>query len=112
AFPDDGRGWDVLAPVYFRMGRYADSAEAYRRALKLVGATADREAGLGEAIAGEAGGLITDDSKAAFERALKLEPQHPKSEFFLASALAQQGQLVEAANAWTAMKQDLPAESQ
>jgi cytochrome c-type biogenesis protein CcmH len=111
ASPDDGRGWDVLAPIYFRIGRYADAAEAYRRAAKLLGPTANREAGLGEALAAEAGGLITADSKAAFERALALEPHHPKSEFFLASGLAQEGRIAEAAGAWKTMRQRLPADS-
>lgn len=111
ANPDDGRGWDVLAPIYFRMGRYADAAEAYRRASKLLGGTADREAGLGEALAAAAGGQIVADSKVAFERALALEPAHPKSRFFLASALAQSGQIAEAADAWKAMRQVLPTDS-
>jgi cytochrome c-type biogenesis protein CcmH len=109
--PDDGRGWDVLAPVYLRIGRYEDSIEAYRRAIKLLGATASREAGLGEAIAAVAGGQITADAEAAFKRALTLEPQHPKSQFFLASALAQQGRLADAVTAWSAMRTGLPAGS-
>jgi cytochrome c-type biogenesis protein CcmH len=109
--PDDGRGWDVLAPVYLRIGRYDDSVEAYRRAIKLLGATAARQAGLGEAIAAVAGGQITADAEAAFQRALTLEPQHPKSQFFLASALAQQGRLAEAVTAWNAMRTGLPAGS-
>ena len=49
--------------------------------------------------------------KAAFERALELEPQHPKSQFFLASALAQQGRIEEAVAAWNAMRPGLPAGS-
>jgi cytochrome c-type biogenesis protein CcmH len=111
AFPDDGRGWDVLAPVYLRMGRFDDSIEAFRQAIRLVGATADREAGLGEAITAAAGGLITADANGAFERALKLEPGHPKSAFFLASALAQQGRVGEAVAAWNAMRSGLPPNS-
>ena len=107
-FPDDGRGWDVLAPVYIRMGRYDDSIVAYQRAIKLLGATATRESGLGEAVASAAGGRITADAQAAFERALELEPQHPKSQFFLASALAQAGRIEDASHAWNAMRASLP----
>jgi cytochrome c-type biogenesis protein CcmH len=111
AFPDDGRGWDVLAPVYLRMGRFDDSIEAFRQAIRLLGATADREAGLGEAITAAAGGLVSADAKGAFERALKLEPGHPKSAFFLASTLAQQGRVEEAVAAWNAMRPGLPPDS-
>ena len=110
-FPEDGRGWDVLAPVYLRTGRYADSVEAYQRAIRLSGATATRESGLGEATAALAGGAITADAQAAFQRAIQLEPQHPKSQFFLAGALAQQGRLAEAVTAWNAMRTALPAGS-
>ena len=107
-FPDDGRGWDVLAPVYIRMGRYDDSIVAYQRAIKLLGATATRESGLGEAVASAAGGRITAEAQAAFERALELEPQHPKSQFFLASALAQAGRIEDASHAIAAASQMSP----
>ena len=69
ANPEDGRGWDVLAPIYYRMGRYADASVAYRNAINLLGANAVREAGLGEALAAAAGGIIVADAQAALERA-------------------------------------------
>ncbi|TGV50678.1 c-type cytochrome biogenesis protein CcmI, partial [Mesorhizobium sp. M2D.F.Ca.ET.160.01.1.1] len=59
ANPSDGRGWDVLAPVYLRMQRFADAAAAYRNAIRLDGDSAVRQAGLGEAIAGAAGGIVS-----------------------------------------------------
>ena len=111
ANPEDARGWDVLAPIYARMGRYAEAATAYQNAIRLAGATGARESGLGEAIAGAAGGMITADSQAAFSRALQLEPAQPKATFFLALALAQDGRSAEAAAAWQAMQATLPADS-
>ena len=30
--PEDGEGWDVIAPVYFKLGRFRDAADAYARA--------------------------------------------------------------------------------
>src|SRR5262245_58658825 len=44
--PDEGRGWEVIAPIYLRMGRFEDAVKARRLALKLNGATAERHAGL------------------------------------------------------------------
>ena len=35
--PDDGRGWDVLAPVYMRMGEFQQAADAYARAIEAIG---------------------------------------------------------------------------
>ena len=49
--PDDGKGWDVLGPIYLRIGRFDDAIAAFGRAIQLEGATASREAGLGEALA-------------------------------------------------------------
>jgi cytochrome c-type biogenesis protein CcmH len=70
--PSDGRGWDVLAPIYVRLDRHQDAAIAYRNAMRLLGATAAREIGLGDAITAAQGGLVTTEAQAAFQRALAL----------------------------------------
>jgi len=111
ANPDDGRGWDVLAPIYARLGRYDEAVVAYRNAIRLSGADGARESGLGEAIAVASGGAITVEAQEAFKRALQLEPGQPKASFFLASALAQEGKVAEAATAWQAILASLPAGS-
>ncbi|MGB3830592.1 MAG: c-type cytochrome biogenesis protein CcmI [Mesorhizobium sp.] len=111
ANPSDGRGWDVLAPVYLRMGRYSDAVAAYRNAIRLEGATAPRHAGLGEALASAAGGVVSAEAQAAFEAALKLDPQNAKAGFYLAVALAQEGRGDEAKAAWRSMLTTLPPES-
>jgi len=111
ANPDDGRGWDVLAPIYARLGRYDEAVVAYRNAIRLDGASGARESGLGEAIAVASGGAITVEAQEAFKRALQLEPGQPKASFFLASALAQEGKVAEAETAWQAMLASLPAGS-
>lgn len=109
--PEDGRGWDVLAPIYLRGGRFANSATAYRNTMRLLGESPDRLAGLGEALTGAAGGLVTAEARAAFDQATALAPDNPKSRFFLATALAQEGRLEGAASAWRAMLDHLPADS-
>jgi cytochrome c-type biogenesis protein CcmH len=111
ANPDDGSGWDVLAPIYARLGRYGEAVTAYSNAIRLDGANGARESGLGEAIAGAAGGMITVEAQEAFSRALKHEPGQPKASFYLASALAQEGKAAEAVAAWQAMLTALPADS-
>lgn len=111
ADPQDGRGWDVLAPVYFRLERYADAENAYRQAINLSGASAAREAGLGEAITAQGGGVVSAEAEAAFQRALKLDPSASKPQFFLAMAKAQEGKADRARTMWEAMQDDLPADS-
>ncbi|WP_439500576.1 c-type cytochrome biogenesis protein CcmI [Aminobacter ciceronei] len=111
ANPSDGRGWDVLAPVYLRIGRANDAVTAYRNAIRILGSTTARQAGLGEAIAAAAGGIVTSDARIAFEAALKLEPTDAKARYFLALALAQEGKISDAAAAWRLLAASLPADS-
>ncbi|QKC84714.1 c-type cytochrome biogenesis protein CcmI [Mesorhizobium sp. NZP2077] len=108
ANPSDGRGWDVLAPVHLRMQRFSDAVAAYRNAIRFDGDSAVRQAGLGEAIAGAAGGIVSADAQDAFEAALKLDPANAKASFYLAVALAQEGRAKDAAAAWQAMLGTLP----
>jgi cytochrome c-type biogenesis protein CcmH len=109
--PDDGRGWEVIAPVYLRLARFDDAVRAYRNALKLVGETADREASLGEALAGAANGVITTDAKAAFERALALDQANPRAQFYLGLAAEQDGRTADAADRWRNLIAHAPADA-
>lgn len=111
ANPQDGRGWDVLAPIYMRMHRYDQAVTAYRNAIRLMGSTAARETGLGEAIASAAGGIVTAEAQAAFERALVLDPQAMRARFMLGAGHAQEGDHDRAATVWNAMLRQLPAGS-
>ena len=77
--PEDGRGWKVVAPVEDGLGRFEDAVKARRNAIRLSGASADREADLGESLMGAANGVVTDEAKAAFERALALDAKLPKA---------------------------------
>ena len=71
--PNDGQGWQVVAPVYMRMGRFNDAVRA-RANGPLPRRSAEREADLGEAQAAAANGVVTAEAKATFERALKPMP--------------------------------------
>lgn len=108
ANPGDGRGWEVIAPIYQRIGRYQDAAAAYGNAIRLTGSTASREIGLGEALTAASGGAILPEAGAAFARALALEPRNPKARFLAAAALAHEGRRAEAAVAFRALLDDLP----
>jgi cytochrome c-type biogenesis protein CcmH len=98
--PDDGRGWEVLAPVYMRLGRFDDSVRAWRNAIRLNGSTAAREADLGEALVAGANGVVTADAKAAFDRALALDKDDVKTRFYLGMAADQDGKRAEADAIW------------
>lgn len=109
--PEDGRGWEVVAPVYMRFGRFEDAVKARRNAIRLNGASADREADLGEALMGAANGVVTDEAKAAFERALARDAKLPKARFFLGVAAHQDGQGDKAISIWRDMLSEAAPDS-
>jgi cytochrome c-type biogenesis protein CcmH len=108
ANPEDGRGWDVLAPIYLRVERPGEAVTAYRNAMRLLGETAPRATGLGEALMASAGGVVTAEAVAAFERAAALDPADPRPRFFIATAKAQEGRFGEAAQDLRAVMAGLP----
>jgi cytochrome c-type biogenesis protein CcmH len=107
--PNDGAGWEVIAPVYLRMGRYDAAVNAWRKALALNGETAARDANLGEALVGAADGVVTDEAKKSFERAATRDPHEPKALYFLGLADEQDGNRAAAAATWRALLQNAPA---
>ena len=40
AHPEEGEGWDVIAPVYLSWRRYNEAADAYAQAIRLLGESA------------------------------------------------------------------------
>ena len=107
--PKDGRGWEVLAPVYMQLGRYSDSVSAWRNALALLGESADREANLGEALMAEANGVVTIEAKAAFVRAVTLDNTIVSARYYLGRAAEQDGKREEAAKIWRDLVAEAPA---
>ena len=106
--PTDGRGWTVLAPVLARLGRYDEAVRAYHNSITYAGDSAERRADLGEAIAGAAGGVVTAEAKAEFERAIALNADDVKASYFLGLAAEQDGRASEAASIWRAMLAKAP----
>lgn len=109
--PTDGRGWNVLAPVLERLGRFDDAVRAYRNAITYNGESAERRSDLGEAITAAAGGVVTAEAKTEFERAHALNADDPKANYFLGLAAEQDGRKDDAANIWRALLAKAPADA-
>ncbi len=109
--PTDGRGWNVLAPVLMRLGRYDDAVRAFRNSITYNGDSADRRADLGEALTGAAGGVVTAEAKAEFEHAVALDADEVKARYFLGLAAEQDGRRDEAASIWRAMLEKAPPDA-
>lgn len=107
-WPDDGQGWDVIAPVYHRLQRHREAADAYAHAIRLLGESPRRLAGFAEATIIHNNGLVTEPARAAFEKILKLEPGRLEARFWLAQAKEQDGDLAGAAADYRAMLAETP----
>jgi len=106
--PNDARGWQVVSPIYLRLGRYAEAVKARRNVLALLGSSAERESDLGEALVAAGNGVVTVDAKASFDRAIALDPRDARSRFFLGLSAEQDGKPTQAATIWRSLLRDAP----
>jgi cytochrome c-type biogenesis protein CcmH len=111
ANPEDARGWEVIAPVYLRLGRFDDAVKARRNLLRLTGETAERQADLGEALVGTANGIVTAEAREAFDRAVALDAQDVKGRYFLGLAAEQDGHRAGAVSIWRGMVESAPKDA-
>ncbi|WP_137132767.1 c-type cytochrome biogenesis protein CcmI [Rhizobium sp. FY34] len=106
--PNDGAGWDLLAPIYFRTMRLPDADQAYRNAIRLLGESPQRLAGFGETLVATNDGIVTEEARVAFERAVALDAGNMRARFYVALALEQAGRAAEARGAFEALARDSP----
>lgn len=101
--PEDGKGWDVIAPVYFSRGQYNDAAQAYQNAIRLLGESPQRLNGFAEARIRASDGVIGDDAKTALQAVLKADPKRREPRIWLAIAKEQDGDMKGAADDYRAL---------
>lgn len=106
--PNDARGFEVIAPAYMRLGRFQDAAFAYRRLMAISGETADHLANLGEALIAAQNGIVSDEAKEAFRKAVALDPAFAKARFYLALATEQDGDVPGAVRMLEELSASLP----
>lgn len=107
--PDDGKGWDVLAPIYFKTMRVVDAQVAYRNAIRLLGPTPDRLGSLAETLMASSDGVVTAEAREALQQSVQMEPDNPRAKFYLALAFEQEGKADDAKNAFVALAKESPA---
>lgn len=109
--PDDGRGWDVIAPVYLKMGRIDDAEKAYRNAIRILGRSVQRLDGLLETAMARSNGQVRQEARAILQEMLQLEPGNPRARFYIALGIEQSGKKAEARTAFQALAKDSPADA-
>jgi cytochrome c-type biogenesis protein CcmH len=101
--PGNGRGWELLAPVYLRLGRFDDAVKARRNALEIFGPDAARLGDLGEAIVMASNGVVTPEAKSLFERANATDAEDVMAQYYLGLSAKQEGRRDEALKRWNAL---------
>ncbi len=98
--PEDGRGWEVIAPVYLRQQRYNEAADAFGKALKLLGETPQRLLDYGNALVLSNDGIVTEPARLALQKSTSSGKTFVRAQFWLTVAKEQDGRYSEAAQAW------------
>ena len=108
--PNDPAGWRLLARAYSAMGRYDDAAAAFAQAATrgpedaaLLADWADVLAMKNQSLQGEPSRLV--------ERALTLDPNHPKALALSASAAMDRHDYAAAVAQWKKLKGQFPQDS-
>jgi cytochrome c-type biogenesis protein CcmH len=91
--PDDGRGWDVLAPVYMRMGEFQQAEDAYEHAIRLLGESPARLTGFARAAIMSENGVVNEPARQAYAKLLSADAQAIEPQVWLAIAKEQDGDL-------------------
>jgi cytochrome c-type biogenesis protein CcmH len=104
--PEEGEGWEVIAPVYMGWRRFGDAAEAYANAIRLLGPSAKRLSGKGQALVLKNDGVVTEDARKALEEALTLDPKLLEPRILLATAKEQDGNYAAAIEDWRSLRDE------
>lgn len=91
--PEDGKGWDVIAPIYLRLGKFPEAAHAYAEANRLEGETPRRLIGFSEATLMAEKGIVTEPVRITARRILELDADAIQPRIWLALGREQDGDL-------------------
>lgn len=109
ADPDNAGAWQELGFAYFERGRFADAAEAYRRATEADQRSAVLWSSLGEALVmASERDPMPPRAREAFHKAASLDPADPRARYFLAVEKDLSGDHEGAIDDWLALLRDTP----
>ena len=110
--PDDVRGWDLLARSMMSLGRYAEAAEAYEHLAKLTPNDAQAYADWADALGMAQGRSLRGKPRELAERALAIDPKHPKALALAGTAAMDAADYQAAMGYWQRLSETVPAASQ
>jgi cytochrome c-type biogenesis protein CcmH len=102
------KDWRVVGWAYAQAGRPGESAAAYRKAAAMEPGNAENWSSLGEALQVPSATLVPE-ARAAFAKALELEPRDPRARYFLAVQKDLAGDHRGAVDGWLDLLRDTPS---
>ena len=109
--PKDVQGWAVLAPAYMRIGQADKAIDAVTKVMELQGENADLYAERGQMRVLAARGEVTDAAQEDFQSALKLDPGHPKANYYLGLGEIEDGKEKAAEARWQKLVDAAPKDA-
>jgi cytochrome c-type biogenesis protein CcmH len=110
--PDNLEGWVMLGRSYFILKRYSEAAQAYANVMALAEEeTPDLLADYAEALALAHGNTMAGAPAKLLERALAIDPAHPKSLWYGGLAAFEVKDYPVAVERWEKLMAQLPADS-
>lgn len=109
--PGDLAGWQMLGWSYFKVGRYAEAADAYARAVSLAPKNGELLSLQAEALVNLNGGSVSEAALALVEKSLELEPSNPRATYFKGVSLDEAGDTAAAVDLWLTMLDNSSSEA-
>lgn len=101
--PDDGKGWEIMAPIYLRHQMYGKAENAYKNAIRLLGSNATRLSGMADSIILANDGIVSDEVLPTLKRAIKADVNHPKPHFWMGLYYEQNSKFKQAEDLYTTL---------
>lgn len=109
--PGDLAGWQMLGWSYFKVGRYAEAADAYARAVSLAPKNGELLSLQAEALVNLNGGSVSEAALALVEKSLELDPSNPRATYFKGVSLDEAGDTAAAVDLWLTMLDNSSSEA-
>ncbi len=109
--PDNLDQWFLLGRSYAFVERYAEAAEAYRRAVELSDNDPRILSTYAEAVVLANGNKVTQTAHLAFTEVNRALPDEPRARYYLALYQAQQQNYRAAMDGWLALLEDSPPDA-
>lgn len=109
--PENAEGWAMLARSYLALQRYPEAVSAFARLVRLKQDEPDIWVDYADAIAMTRGRNLSGEPEKMLQRALDLQPEHPKALALAGSAAMQRRDAAAAILHWQKLLAVLPSES-